>query len=138
MPAKLPKKRRTRVTPTRGLPRSSMSGWLPNSSLSHPIRSMTSSSAGSFPAGKSVENGSLPGMRCCAGSRSLRLTADFRRSNQHLFQGTWNRSSQQHAKCYLKYSKFTGSTSRNIIYLAFSMDYGSRGKIMEFTRNIST
>jgi len=37
-----------------------------------------------------------------------------------------------------KYSKFTGSTSRNIIYLAFSMDYGSRGKIMEFTRNIST
>src|SRR5207248_8383941 len=36
------------------------------------------------------------------------------------------------------YSKFTGSTSRNIIYLAFSMDYGSRGKIMEFTRNIST
>src|SRR5436309_5297041 len=33
------------------------------------------------------------------------------------------------------YSKFTGSTSRNIIYLAFSMDYGSRGKIMEFTRN---
>src|SRR5205823_3512962 len=28
--------------------------------------------------------------------------ADFRRSNQHLFQGTWNRSSQQHAKCYLK------------------------------------
>jgi len=37
-----------------------------------------------------------------------------------------------------KSSKFTGSTSRNIIYLAFSMDYGSRGKIMEFTRNIST
>ena len=36
------------------------------------------------------------------------------------------------------HSKFTGSTSRNIIYLAFSMDYGSRGKIMEFTRNIST
>jgi hypothetical protein len=31
-----------------------------------------------------------------------KLNADFRRSNQHLFQGTWNRSSQQHAKCYLK------------------------------------
>jgi len=42
------------------------------------------------------------------------------------------------AKDLLKHSKFTGSTSRNIIYLAFSMDYGSRGKIMEFTRNIST
>src|SRR5205823_11864820 len=25
------------------------------------------------------------------------MNADFRRSNQHLFQGTWNRSSQQHA-----------------------------------------
>ena len=35
-------------------------------------------------------------------------------------------------------SKFTGSTSRNIIYLVFSTDYGSRGKIMEFTRNTST
>src|SRR5438067_3984115 len=30
------------------------------------------------------------------------INADFRRSNQHLFQGTWNRSSQQHAKCYLR------------------------------------
>ena len=30
------------------------------------------------------------------------LIADFRKSNQHLFQGTWNRSSQQHTKCYLK------------------------------------
>jgi hypothetical protein len=51
-----------------------MSGWLPNSSLSHPIRSMISSSTGSFPAGKSVENGSPPGMRYCAGSRAHRKT----------------------------------------------------------------
>jgi hypothetical protein len=51
-----------------------MSGCLPNSSLSHPIRSMISSSAGSFPAGKSVGNGSPPGMRCCAGSRAHRKT----------------------------------------------------------------
>jgi hypothetical protein len=51
-----------------------MSRWLPNSSLSHSIWSMISSSAGSFPAGKSVENGSPPGMHCCAGSRAHRKT----------------------------------------------------------------
>jgi hypothetical protein len=42
--------------------------------VSHPIRSMISSSVESFPAGKSVENGSPPGMRCCAGSRAPRKT----------------------------------------------------------------
>jgi hypothetical protein len=35
---------------------------------------MISPNARSFPAGKSVENGSPPGMRCCAGSRAHRKT----------------------------------------------------------------
>src|SRR5918992_2563838 len=51
-----------------------MSRWPPNSSLSQPIRSMISSRVVSFPAGKSVENGSPPGTRCCAGSRVHRKT----------------------------------------------------------------
>ena len=73
MPAKNQKKRRTRVTPTKtsevlDVKMAAELSW------SHPIRSMTSSNAGSFPAGKSGENGSPPGMRCCAGSRVHRKT----------------------------------------------------------------
>jgi predicted AAA+ superfamily ATPase len=41
-------------------------------------------------------------LNICNLQSAVAMDADFRRSNQHLFQGTWNRSSQQHAKCYLK------------------------------------
>jgi hypothetical protein len=73
LPAKLLKKRRTRVTLTRTS--EVLDVRMAAELLTvHPIRSMTSSNAGSFPAGKSVENGSPPGMRCCARSRAHRKT----------------------------------------------------------------
>ena len=72
----------------------------------------------------------------CSGPNTNALRESFEHTVDSLFIGM--ETAKDAIITTAKFSKFTGSTSRNIIYLAFSMDYASRGKIMEFTRNIST
>jgi hypothetical protein len=75
MPAKNQKKRMSRPTPIRTYEVLDVKMAAELLTVSpDTVYDLFKSSAGSFSAGKSVENGSPPGMRCCAGLRAHRRT----------------------------------------------------------------